>query len=304
MKIFISWSGDLSKKIAQILKQWLPGIIQSVEVFYSEEDIEKGEDWDKKISAQLSECNYGIICLTSENTNAPWVNFEAGAIAKTLESRVTALMIDIKPSDIQGPLRRYQATKLEKDDIYHLILDINNATENPIASEVLNKLFEAVWDKMSNEINSSIQETIPKNKKENSVKKIDNNEAIEEILQLVRKQNTLLNSPTQLLPPDYFEFLQQKTNINNLAINNNVLDEEIHMLVDMVENVLKRIISMKKENENAIISFIDSGILKLLHFIIFNIINDKKMNISRIRIINIKNMLMECIQEQAINETI
>ena len=56
-------------------------------MFFSPEDIEKGENWDSKISQVLSECNYGIICLTSQNVSAPWINFEAGAIAKSLDSR-------------------------------------------------------------------------------------------------------------------------------------------------------------------------------------------------------------------------
>ncbi len=125
MKIFVSWSGDLSRKIAEILKKWIPCIIQSAEVFFSPEDIEKGDNWDRTISTQLSECKYGIICLTAENISAPWINFEAGAIAKTLDSKVAALMIDIKPSDIRGPLSRYQAAKFEKDDFYQLICSIN-----------------------------------------------------------------------------------------------------------------------------------------------------------------------------------
>ena len=111
MKIFVSWSGDLSRKIAEILKKWIPCIIQSAEVFFSPEDIEKGDHWDRTISTQLSECKYGIICLAAENISAPWINFEAGAIAKTLDSKVAALMIDIKPSDIRGPLSRYQDRK-------------------------------------------------------------------------------------------------------------------------------------------------------------------------------------------------
>ena len=137
MKVFISWSGELSKKIAGELKKWLPCIIQSVEVFYSPEDIEKGENWDSKISTELSEYKYGIVCLTSENTKAPWINFEAGAIAKTLDSRVSALMVNIKPSEIQGPLKRYQATKLEKSDMFQLITDINSSTEPPLSSLLL-----------------------------------------------------------------------------------------------------------------------------------------------------------------------
>ena len=54
MKVFVSWSGELSKEIAEVLKKWIPCIIQSVEVFYSPEDIEKGDSWDATISSELS----------------------------------------------------------------------------------------------------------------------------------------------------------------------------------------------------------------------------------------------------------
>ena len=39
MKVFVSWSGELSCKIAELLKKWLPCIIQSVDVFFSPEDL-------------------------------------------------------------------------------------------------------------------------------------------------------------------------------------------------------------------------------------------------------------------------
>ena len=84
MKIFISWSGELSCKVAKILKMWIPCVIQSVDVFFSPEDIEKGNNWDKTISTELENCSYGIICLTKDNVEAPCINFEAGAIAKSL----------------------------------------------------------------------------------------------------------------------------------------------------------------------------------------------------------------------------
>jgi hypothetical protein len=47
MEIFISWSGDLSKKIAEQLKIFLPSVIQSLKPFYSSEDISKGKRWNK-----------------------------------------------------------------------------------------------------------------------------------------------------------------------------------------------------------------------------------------------------------------
>ena len=71
MKVFVSWSGELSCKMAEVLKKWLPCMLQSVEVFFSPEDIEKGANWDQTLATELSQSNYGIICLTQDNVTAP-----------------------------------------------------------------------------------------------------------------------------------------------------------------------------------------------------------------------------------------
>lgn len=125
MRVFLSWSGDCSHVVAQELKKWIPCLID-VDVFFSAEDIEKGENWPSSIVKELSSCSYGIVCLTKDNKDKPWINFEAGAISKALDSHLSALLIDIVPSDIQGPMKLYQATKFEKDDFFALIKSINN----------------------------------------------------------------------------------------------------------------------------------------------------------------------------------
>jgi len=207
MKVFVSWSGEMSKQIAQSLKKWLPMLIQAVDVFYSPEDIEKGEVWDNKLAQELSACNYGIICLTAENKAAPWIHFEAGAIAKTLDSRVSTLLVNINPSDIKGPLSRYQSTKLEKDDFAQLIMDINKNIEAPLEKSVLEPLIAALWPAIDAEF-SEIKQMAPA--EEQSKSKTDIREPIEEILQLLRKQNSLISNPEELLPIPYFEYLQKK----------------------------------------------------------------------------------------------
>lgn len=201
MKVFISWSGELSKNIAEVIKKWLPCIIQSVEVFFSPDDIEKGENWDTKVSTELLECKYGIICLTKENVSAPWIHFESGALAKALDSRVATLMINVTPTDIKGPLSRYQATKLDKDDFFQLIKNINEQLETQLNIEVLKTLFNTLWDKINNDFKNLLekyQDISPKKKKG-----IKNDEALDEILLLLRKLNSTVSSPTNILPPDY-----------------------------------------------------------------------------------------------------
>lgn len=212
MKVFISWSGNLSCEIAKVLKKWIPCIIQSVDVFFSSEDIEKGNDWDKIISTELEECNYGIVCLTKDNVDAPWLNFEAGAIAKSLDSKVSSLMVNIKPSDMKGPISRYQATKIEKEDFFKLLVSINIALERPLETEILKNTFDIMWDKFEKEIIDVISRNVKAETSEKSNKKLEEENLVEEILQILRQNNAILSNPNKLIPVDYWEYVQKRLN--------------------------------------------------------------------------------------------
>lgn len=189
MKLFVSWSGEYSRQIAAALKRWIPAVIQSVEVFYSPEDIEKGDDWNSRLNQELEECKYGIVCLTPENVKAPWINFEAGALAKTMDSRVSALMLGIETSDVKGPLSRFQNTRFEKEDFKKLVRSINRTTDKPLASDVLDYIFDSMWPHLQtplSEIESELKAhfsdgaamTEPERKE---------NDALQEMLHILRK---------------------------------------------------------------------------------------------------------------------
>ena len=126
MKIFISWSGELSKEIAEILRQWIPGVIQAAKPYYSPDDITKGTRWSSEISKELDASKVGIICLTKDNLNSSWIMFEAGALSKNLEkSKVCPILFGIEPSDIKGPLIQFQASKFSKKEIKRVTKMIN-----------------------------------------------------------------------------------------------------------------------------------------------------------------------------------
>jgi hypothetical protein len=82
MKVFISWSGARSRIVAEALRSWLPDIINAVEPFVSELDIDRGAVGTEVIARQLRDSAFGIVCLTRDNQTRPWINYEAGALSK------------------------------------------------------------------------------------------------------------------------------------------------------------------------------------------------------------------------------
>lgn len=105
MKVFISWSGNKSHKVALVFREWLPSVIQSLEPYVSSEDIDKGARWSTDIAKELEDSTVGILCVTKENLHAPWLSFEAGALSKTMDKAyVTPFLFDIKRSEVNGPV--------------------------------------------------------------------------------------------------------------------------------------------------------------------------------------------------------
>jgi TIR domain len=128
VKVFISWSGEKSKAVATALNGWIPEVLQYVKPFMSDTSIEAGTRPMAVIERELGDTKFGIICVTSDNFEAPWLNFEAGAISKKLgleETRVAPLLVDLDTNDVNTPLKQFQMRKLDKDGVYDVIRSIN-----------------------------------------------------------------------------------------------------------------------------------------------------------------------------------
>ncbi|QYM76173.1 toll/interleukin-1 receptor domain-containing protein [Leucobacter luti] len=148
MKVFVSWSGNESKKLAEKIREWLPSILlQNVSAFVSSQDIEKGSRGLSVIASNLEDTDYGIIILTQETQNAPWLNFEAGALGKSLgESRVSPVLVDVTQADVSGPIQQFQMTSLsDRDDVWKLLTDINALVDNPVPKDAMRTLFDKEW---------------------------------------------------------------------------------------------------------------------------------------------------------------
>lgn len=112
----------------------------------SEVDIESGQRGLHLIAQELNGRNYGVICITPENLRAPWINFEAGALSKSVDDgRVVPLLLDLDAKDVPFPLGQFQAKRIEKVGIKNLVLDINKASQLKIDEARLDTLFESLW---------------------------------------------------------------------------------------------------------------------------------------------------------------
>ena len=61
MRIFLSWSGDRSRDIAGILREWLPDVINALEPWVSCDDIKPGDRWNSEIVKALDATTVGIL---------------------------------------------------------------------------------------------------------------------------------------------------------------------------------------------------------------------------------------------------
>ena len=157
MKVFVSWSGNLSQAVAAIFDQYLPCMIQDLDVFMSKHDIGSGIRWATKLASELDESNFGIMCLTASNISSPWVLFEAGALTKHMEGRACGLLIgELAPADVAGPLAQFQHRRFLEDDVKALIEDINAKLETPLPTQQLQMIFQKWWPDMISEYETVI----------------------------------------------------------------------------------------------------------------------------------------------------
>ena len=235
MKVFISWAGDKSLKVAKILKDWIPCVIQDIQPYFSTEDIDKGARWSSDIAKELSDADFGILCVTKDNLESQWLNFEAGALSKALDKvKVCPFLFDLKPSEISNsPILQFQMTNVDRDDIFKLFKTMNKGLgEKGLEETRLEKMFELSWPKIDKELKSIEDDISNYPQKESS----NQNEIMEEMLDLLRSQQIILRDPEKLLPIKYLEMvMNSRTNIDKIP--RRMLSEWSFLRTQVIESI-------------------------------------------------------------------
>ena len=147
VKVFISWSGDLAKDVAVALRDWLPDVFDNVAPWASDTDIEAGSRSLDEIHSALNDSVVGIVIVTMENQQASWLNYEAGALAKTvapMRSRVIPLLVDIdSPTQLIGPIAQFQAKRLNQADMLDVLTVIGGLSG--VEAQTVERRTQTFW---------------------------------------------------------------------------------------------------------------------------------------------------------------
>lgn len=145
--VFISWSGDEARTIAESLQKFLKFVLANPPSFVASKDIKAGEVWFTEIAAQLDACDVGVIVVTPQSRLKPWLHFEAGAIAKRVgRSAAIPLLCGLAIGDLAGtPLAQLQALTMDRAGILKLCSRLNQLLEANLTEAFIIEAFDNFW---------------------------------------------------------------------------------------------------------------------------------------------------------------
>lgn len=195
MQVFVSWSGADSRAVASLIKEWVENVIQEADVWVSAQDIKKGEVWSSALWDRLREIEFGILALTKHNINAPWVLFEAGALSKTVKSRVIPILCNVDRNALLGsPLSQFQNALPLKQEMFEVIAEINSNCARPLPSKKLDDTFNRWWPDFESafskieflKLDNASEAKIPESERLNNIES-----SLAELVRLVGREETL-----------------------------------------------------------------------------------------------------------------
>jgi hypothetical protein len=129
------------------MSAWLPQVLPGLVPWMSEWHLAKGESWLTQLLEKLASADAVLACITSDNIRAPWIYFEAGAIAgKASAGRVFSYLVGVDKSCLQNtPLSSYQWTMATKDDTWRLVSNLNAVLALRHDQSLLQHGFRSRW---------------------------------------------------------------------------------------------------------------------------------------------------------------
>lgn len=198
VKVFISWSKNTCE-FAGILNEVVGRLFDTVTTFYSPE-IPAGEQWLAQIEEELTDTDFGIICVSKENQMEQWLNYEAGALSRQVgdrRKRLGVLLLDFDDTNqVVGPFKNFQMKMASIEGFRSLMKSVNEYGPK-IRQDILDGRIDNEWDNLAAALESL------RTREKSHVKPPERtvSEKIDELLAVVRDFDKALTVPVINPPP-------------------------------------------------------------------------------------------------------
>lgn len=170
VNIFLSWSEEAGRQIAEALREMLPVILPGSNPFISTTDIETGSQWRESLDKKLRETSYGMFILTPENTTkiSEWMAYEAGAITtKDKEIHACTLLFEVQPTSMPKYLLDFQFSSFKEaewkkllrqifDELQHDTTEVSTKNHK---SDSFETMFRWFWNDFDDKVKSILKES-------------------------------------------------------------------------------------------------------------------------------------------------
>ena len=163
----------------------------------SDQDIKAGTNWSERIKKELANTTVGIVCLTPENQDAKWINYEMGALSKEVndgESRVIPLLIGFNGThEVGQPAASLNMVMLDQEGFKKIATSLNDISEVSREKADLDLVSDTWWEKLGGHMEAAA--ALPA---ETETEPRDEKAMIEEVLETVRDISKRTHTPRQV----------------------------------------------------------------------------------------------------------
>lgn len=177
MSIFLSWSGEKSKRNAQAFSDLLLTVfdsyLNSKDIFFSPSSLKAGKDFYPQILENLNKAKIGVVFIADNNYEKhPWITFESGALKANLPEYTFVIFDGNNGSRIEflnskHPLNTIQMQNVtDRTSIFEILnrikegLSIKSLSRNDISNS-FNQ--QSGWDDYIEKVNATILDSAIQN---------------------------------------------------------------------------------------------------------------------------------------------
>jgi predicted nucleotide-binding protein len=136
MKVFISWSGELARQVANALRDWLPQVLHPVQAWLATDDPAPGQPWSEEIKDLHAETSVVLVCCTRENLASSNLNDEIAALTAA-RRLVIPVCVDVGVGELRGQIAGLSAVSLDAAGVGHLVRTLNSQLSEPVPARQL-----------------------------------------------------------------------------------------------------------------------------------------------------------------------